>query len=110
MDKRRRYEERFRRVRVRREVAEKLEEACKGRSLPDCVSELLERALAGVGPTDCRATQLKPLNVFLVDCSGRKAIIPGGALADFAKKLGVTVEVEGDLQAPSKRGKAGSGG
>jgi len=110
-----RYEAKFRAVRVRRDVAEKLEEACRDRSLPDCVSEILERALAGgqqagIVPIDCRATQLKPLNVYMVDCSGKKAVIPREALADFARKLGVSIEVvEGEQSVPKAKAKRRGG-
>jgi len=113
-----RYEAKFRAVRVRRDVAEKLEEVCKGRSMPDCVSEILERALAGgqqadiapMLPVDCRAVRLAPFNVYQVDCGGKKAVTPN--LADFARKLGVSIEVvEGELPAPkAPKAKARRGG
>jgi len=106
MDWRGRYEERFRAVRIRRDVAEKLEEICRGRSMPDCVSEILERILAGgqqatTGipqlPVDCKAVRYPGRNLYYVNCGGKQAIIPSFSMGDFIEKLGVSVEFVGGI-------------
>jgi len=111
------YERQYVRVRVRRDLYEKLKASCEG-SIVDCVNELLERALASptesslmasMLPIDCKAKQLKPFDLFLVECSGGgRAIMPSDRLLYFAQHLRVTLEIEGNLPVLGESGKGGS--
>jgi len=104
------YEFQYARVRIRRDLYEKLKSRCE-ESIVDCVNKLLEKTLIGADvqptsapmphalqlPVDCKAVRIGNTNLYRVDCGGRLAVIPSFAMRDFMEKLGVSVEFEGGM-------------
>jgi len=106
MTKYRRYSAKFKAIRIRKDLYDRLKDVCRDKPIQECVNSILEDVLAdrqqaatGIPqlPVDCKAVRYPGRNLYYVNCGGKQAIIPSYSMGDFIEKLGVSVEFEGGM-------------